>query len=197
MPPQVLLKLGQLKGIPYEPEDRGDGNPNIGFLPIKGRPHEAKSIPEARDEPGLIYALTRLNAHEAPFFTAGCEKCYNFRGITARPIGYVEFVHNSIATALEEDSYWRLAEEFDSELAHVGFALPVEFEYIVSPTRFSAHGFDGYSAAVYVKNRRYSNYQLARRQWRQAIHYLTDFLCSQAAAEPPLFYGPVAGTETR
>jgi len=185
---RLSTRVDRLKGIPYEPEDRGDGNPNIGFRPLKGRPHESSLIPEARDEPGLLYALTRLNAADTPFFTAGCEKCYNFMGVSARPIGYLEFVHNSIAAARVEESYWQLAAEFDNELTQTAYELPVEFEYIVSPTRFNTHGFDGYSAAVYVKNCEYSPYRVARRQWRQAVHFLANFLCARPGAVPPLFY---------
>jgi hypothetical protein len=187
--PRLSTKRGRLKGIPYEPEDRGDGNPNIGFRPLKGRPQDSNSIPEARNEPALLYALTRLNEVCVPFFTSGCEKAYNLRGVQARPIGYVEFVHNSIAASRAEDYYWELARELEQAMTETRYELPVEFEYIVSPTRFNDHGFDGFSAATYVRSCGYLQYRVARRLWRQAVHYLTDFLCARPQATPPLFYG--------
>jgi len=187
--PRLSVKKGVLKGIPYMPEDRGDGNPNIGFCPIKGRPEMSIRIPEACDEPGLLDALQRINASHTAFFTSGCEKCYNRLGVKERPVGYVEFIHNSIEIARDENTYWQLLTDLDNQMNTNRYSLPVAFEYIVSPTRFNDHFIDGFSAAVYVRYCGYATYRLARRKWREAFSFLTTFLCSIPAGPPPLFYG--------
>ena len=181
--------MGYLKGIPYEPEDRGVGDPNIGFSPLKGRPKDSVQIPEACNEPGLLDALQRLNAPKTAFFTSGCEKCYNQRGGKERPIGYMEFVHNSIAMARDKNTYWQILQGLDDEMTTEAYDLPVDFEFIVSPTQFNDHFIDGYSAAVYVRHCDYLPYKIARRRWRQALGFLTTFLCSRPIGPAPHFYG--------
>lgn len=185
----LIPTVGNLKGIPYETEDRGDGNPNVGFMPLKGKQKDSRRVPEASNEPGLLDALKRLNDPRSAFFTSGCEKCYNVRGGLERPIGYVEFVHNSMVMARDEDTYWTLLEGLDNHMVETGYALPVHFEYIVTPTQFNAHGFRGFSVAVYVRLTSYMSYKIARNRWRQGLGFLTSFLCSIPPGDPPLFYG--------
>lgn len=189
--PNPLLNFSidwNTKGIPYPAEDHPHGSRNHGYLALKGRPELCSQVSEAQDDPKLVIALKRLNAWSTAFYTSGCEKCSNEREGHARPIGYVEFVFNSVNSAKSTLQYFELYHGLYKRMRAHRYESEVGFLWNLCPTSFNDHGVSGYAAAVFLQSFGRRPIALAIDAWHRALDYLVSFLCEWPDPGPPYFY---------
>lgn len=173
----VLAIENEPKTIPYKPEKRPTSQ-NHGFKPIKGKPEEARLIPEAQDNIHIQNALIAINHIDTAFFSVGCEKSFNRTKGKSWAKGFIEFAFNHPELVRDAQNYFKLFFDFNIFCLRNDPDLRVKYFWQFQPVTFLDAGPDcrGYVCCVWVQTDYFDSPSMSKKTWEGAVDFLASYL---------------------